>query len=622
MKRNKIIYCLALLTMLIMTVLLFSGCKGKQSFELLSPADEESGVSLNPQISWTAAADATQYVVKISTDENFVSVVHQQIVSGTSYSCAKTLDPETTYFLRIYVLSNDGKSLGERVDGRFTTVKPQYTVDYSVTRILHDFDNITEEELAKLFAYREDGDPLYASLAMGEGADGTNGMRLTYGAKGIGWSCVQRSDSSDKMIWTGTKGIRFWIGGKRSRGEISVLVGNDNSQEWKATLTFNGDASYVSIPWTAFEFIGEGSDAWDLSQMTKLGFHFTGESGDEIIIDDVTIGSDSPHSADTRYLVEKFKSAEAGIFENFESIVSLDDIYNGIYFENVKSADFSTENPYEGDKSLEIVSENSGWAIVGKKISAADFSRIKSLSFQASAGEYVVGFASAGGSVMTASTIVFFDGGDAGVNLEDLVINEGGVNCIEEIDRVYIACKTKSGTAVYLDNIVLSAEEFVPSGVIENFEGNSKSILSCFNILYGASAKNASIVDLDESMGGTKGLKITANKSFTLQLKGYNLENYDFSNVNGLKLKVKMLAAGTLTVKIGSYQNCVTYTQEFTGTETGATEIICDFDSMLPADDNVTGALQKNNINFFQITFSTDDNSYEVYIDDIEFYTN
>ena len=78
MKRNKIIYCLALLTMLIMTVLLFSGCKGKQSFELLSPADEESGVSLNPQISWTAAADDTQYVVKISTDENFVSVVHQQ----------------------------------------------------------------------------------------------------------------------------------------------------------------------------------------------------------------------------------------------------------------------------------------------------------------------------------------------------------------------------------------------------------------------------------------------------------------------------------------------------------------------------------------------------------------
>ena len=622
MKRNKIIYCLALLTTLIMTVLLFSGCEEKQSFELLTPTNEQSDVLLNPQISWTAANGASQYVVKISTDVNFVSVVHQQIVTGTSYSCAKTLDPETTYYLRVYVLSSDGKSLGERVDGSFTTSKLQYTTDYSVTRILYDFDNITEEELASLFEYQADGDSLYASVAVGEGAEGTNGMRLTYGIKGLGWSCAQCINSSEKMVWTGTKGIRFWIGGNRSKGELTILVGNDNNQEWRATLTFNGEAAYISIPWTAFEYTGEGSGDWDLSQMTKLGFHFTGESGDEIIIDDITIGSDSPHSADTRYLVEKFKSAEAGIFENFEGFVAVDDIHKDMYFEGVKLVDFATENPYEGEKSLLIVPDKSGWTVVGKKISAADFSKIKSFSFRASAGEYVVGFGSASGSVMSASTIVFFDGGCAGINLNDLVINEGSVNCIEEIDRIYIAFKSNSGTEVCFDNLVISYDEFIPSGMIENFEGNTKNILSCFNILYGASAKNATIVELDEAMGGTKGLKVTANKAFTLQLKGYNLENFDFSNIVGLRFKCKMEATGIVTIKIGSYQNCVTYTQQFTGSEDDDTEIMCDFDSMIPASDNVTGALRKNDIDFFQITITTDDSSYDVYFDDIEFYTN
>ena len=196
------------------------------------------------------------------------------------------------------------------------------------------------------------------------------------------------------------------------------------------------------------------------------------------------------------------------------------------------------------------------------------------------------------------------------------------MNCIEEIDRIYVAFKSKSGTAAYIDNLVLSNDEFTPSGVIENFEGNPKSILSRFNILYGASAKNANIVELNEAMGGTMGLKITANKAFTLQLKGYNLENFDFSNIVGLRFKCKMEATGTVTIKIGSYQNCVTYTQQFTGSEDDDTEIMCDFDSMIPASDNVTGALRKNDIDFFQITITTDDSSYDVYFDDIEFYTN
>lgn len=304
MKKNRMAYCIAIVIALTM-ILLLSGCEKKTSFRLLSPTVGQSDVSLNPNISWTAADGVEKYVVKISKDEGFVSVVHQQIVSGTSYSCTEALEPQTKYFIRVYTLSSDGKSLGERVDGSFTTENPQNTVDYSVTRILYDFDNIYTEDLMSLFTYNTDGDALYVSVAEGSGSEGTNGMKLTYGRKTAGWSSVLCTNSDEKMIWTGTKGIRFWVGGDCSEVKLTVFVGNDHYQEWEATLIYHGKEGYVSIPWTAFEDMGDGDGVWELTQMTKLGFRFVGEPGDEIIIDDITIGSDSPHSDDTRHLLEK-----------------------------------------------------------------------------------------------------------------------------------------------------------------------------------------------------------------------------------------------------------------------------------------------------------------------------
>ena len=304
MKKNRIAYCVAIVIALTM-ILLLSGCEEEPLFRLLSPTVGQSDVSLNPNISWTAADGVEKYVVKISKDEGFISVVHQQIVVGTSYYCAEALEPQTKYYLRVYTLSSDGKSLGERVDGSFTTESNQHTVDYSVTRILYDFDSIYTEELMGLFSYDTSGDALYVSVAEGVAAESTNGMKLTYGRKNEGWSSVQCTNSSEKMIWTGTKGIRFWVGGDCSDVKITVFVGNDHYQGWEATLNYNGKEGYVSIPWTAFEDMGDGDGVWELTQMTKLGFRFLGEPGDEIIIDDITIGSDSPHSDDTRYLLEK-----------------------------------------------------------------------------------------------------------------------------------------------------------------------------------------------------------------------------------------------------------------------------------------------------------------------------
>ena len=69
------------------------------AFNLASPANGASGVSLLPTLSWTASTETTEYLVEVATDAGFNDIVFSEIVAGTS--AAPSLEGSTQYYWRV-----------------------------------------------------------------------------------------------------------------------------------------------------------------------------------------------------------------------------------------------------------------------------------------------------------------------------------------------------------------------------------------------------------------------------------------------------------------------------------------------------------------------------------------
>ena len=112
-----------LLVTLLVTIIHF-GCSDSDSTAsatitaptLTSPADNATGVPLQPTFKWSGGADKLQ----ISTNSNFSTLIHEATVSGTEYSMPNSLGAGTLYFWRA------GKTSGGTVYWstafRFTTM--------------------------------------------------------------------------------------------------------------------------------------------------------------------------------------------------------------------------------------------------------------------------------------------------------------------------------------------------------------------------------------------------------------------------------------------------------------------------------------------------------------------
>jgi VCBS repeat-containing protein len=68
---------------------------------LADPADGASGLYIRPALSWTAADEATSYLVEIARDADFADVVYSATVTGTGHTVASSLDPANTYYWRV-----------------------------------------------------------------------------------------------------------------------------------------------------------------------------------------------------------------------------------------------------------------------------------------------------------------------------------------------------------------------------------------------------------------------------------------------------------------------------------------------------------------------------------------
>lgn len=84
----------------------FSGTPALVS--LSSPADAAVGQGYRPTLNWAAVAGATNYLVQVSTTNNFAVILDSATVTGTSFQTVVTLSPSTTYFWRVRAINPCG----------------------------------------------------------------------------------------------------------------------------------------------------------------------------------------------------------------------------------------------------------------------------------------------------------------------------------------------------------------------------------------------------------------------------------------------------------------------------------------------------------------------------------
>lgn len=79
---------------------------------LTAPADGSTGVSLTPELSWTAAANASSYNLEVATDENFTSkIVEQTGITDTKFVIAEgSLQNNVNYYWRVSSTNSSGSS--------------------------------------------------------------------------------------------------------------------------------------------------------------------------------------------------------------------------------------------------------------------------------------------------------------------------------------------------------------------------------------------------------------------------------------------------------------------------------------------------------------------------------
>ncbi|WP_158859277.1 LamG-like jellyroll fold domain-containing protein, partial [Lunatibacter salilacus] len=87
---------------------------------LSTPANNASGISLTPALSWQSVSGAESYHVQVSTNDTFTNIVFQQSgISGTSVN-ASGLNFQTAYFWRVSAQNSAGQSPWSQVR-TFTT---------------------------------------------------------------------------------------------------------------------------------------------------------------------------------------------------------------------------------------------------------------------------------------------------------------------------------------------------------------------------------------------------------------------------------------------------------------------------------------------------------------------
>ncbi len=89
-----------------------------------TPADGAVGVSISPEVEWTAADQAFEYELEIATDSGFNDLVYTASVHGTSHQVDSELDTNSSYYLRVRAVNDCGEGTWSEINAFSTEALP------------------------------------------------------------------------------------------------------------------------------------------------------------------------------------------------------------------------------------------------------------------------------------------------------------------------------------------------------------------------------------------------------------------------------------------------------------------------------------------------------------------
>lgn len=663
----------ALLAFLLASVMLLSACGGTRTpkvevetlgvplgqFEITAPALNSTEEDVNPRICWTEEPNAEKYLVQLSETADFSSVAAEESTARTSVALGTTLRYSTRYYVRVFAMkAQDGKDVAlSYTSTAFTTQADHETPvpDNTATRVIHDFEEFEDDDaLQSFFTTHTGGDPLEPTLAEDAGADGSKAMKLTYTPEGRGWSAVQSINPADKKNWSGATGIRLWVSG--TTGTLKVSIGKRGYQRWTAGFSLEaGEAGYVSIPFSAFEDAGGGDGVWDLTGIVRLWFYFNANTAAEVLIDNITIGSDSLHSEDTR---EQF---EQGTAPDYSTPKTLYDFEN--YADNAElQAEFYANSGGDpltitlaegqganGSKAMQVAygEKKTGWCALQARLTGIErnWTGAEGIRFWIDGG--------GNGAKLTLQigrgtainyraqlTLNAKEGQYVSVPFSAFTQYTGSAALdLSVIDVLWIRIDPSSmatGDTFLLDDISIGTGEDYNTdtrdAVTNPPKESAEGVFEDFD-LYGDVSEVAdkwvtvgpagvSFRARDDASGGNA-LRFYATGEFSAQATGYDLEEIDFSEINGFRMWLSLsygsgANSATVTVTIGSEGNFYSVDKLFFA-ENNAEYMVCDFAGMTLADGS-SGELDRSAIDFLQITVGGFTGAVDFRIDDLEFY--
>ncbi|MCB1583559.1 MAG: S8 family serine peptidase [Xanthomonadales bacterium] len=121
------------------TLNLYNGVPGGTTLTL--PADTATGVDIaGTSFSWDPTTDATGYTFELSDMSDFSNIIETATSSGTSHTSALTLNPDTTYYWRVYAnnICGDATPVGQF---SFTTLVPPGECSSSqIPNVVYEYD--------------------------------------------------------------------------------------------------------------------------------------------------------------------------------------------------------------------------------------------------------------------------------------------------------------------------------------------------------------------------------------------------------------------------------------------------------------------------------------------------
>ena len=142
------------------------------AFDLLTPADTTSDVSLTPTLSWDGSTDVVTYWLRLGTSDTFDTgdlVVNDATLTGTTFPVPTPLDAGTTYYWMVQALNDSGMEEAGNNGIAFTTLGYNHTITIDGTNdFITSDEQLTTTTTGYLAYVSWDNDYLYI------GMDGTD----------------------------------------------------------------------------------------------------------------------------------------------------------------------------------------------------------------------------------------------------------------------------------------------------------------------------------------------------------------------------------------------------------------------------------------------------------------